>query len=59
MKRLFLIIALLLPMLASVQLNTQYIPADNAYTLTMIRGMSVLLPDLEKNRQILFNTLMN
>ena len=49
----------LLPMLASVQLHTQYIPADNAYTLTMIRGMSVLLPDLEKNRQILFNTLMN
>lgn len=48
----------LFPMLSSVQINTQHIPADNAYTLTMIRGMSVLLPDLEKNRQILFESLM-
>lgn len=48
----------LFPMLADCVLSTQHIPADNAYTLTMIRGMSVLLPDLEKNREILYNSLL-
>ena len=42
------------PMLGSVKsLQTERIPADGAYKMTMINGMSVLLPDLEKNREIL------
>lgn len=48
----------LFPMLADCTIATQHIPADNAYTPTMIRGMSVLLPDIEKNREILYNSLM-
>ncbi len=42
------------PMLGSVKsLQTERIPADGAYKMTMINGMSVLLPDLEKSREIL------
>lgn len=43
----------LLPLLSDLQISTQQIPAEGAYKMTMIRGMSVLLPDLEKNRQII------
>ena len=42
------------PLLSNIQeLNTERVPADGAYQMTMINGMSVLLPDLEKNRQLL------
>lgn len=41
------------PMLGELEFKTQQIPADGAYTMTMIREMSVLLPNLEKNRAIL------
>lgn len=42
------------PMLGSIQsLQTERIPTDGAYKMTMISGMSVLLPDLEKNRDLL------
>ena len=34
-------------------LGTLRIPADNTYDMTMIRGMSVLLPDLVENRKLL------
>lgn len=43
----------ILPMLSDLTVTTQQIPADGAYRMTMIDGMSVLLPDLEKNREIL------
>lgn len=45
--------AQLFPLLTEFTINTQQIPAEGAYKMTMIDGMSVLLPNLEKNRQIL------
>lgn len=47
----------LFPMLAECEIITQRIPQDGAYQLTMIDGMSVLLPDLEANRQLLVESL--
>ncbi len=42
------------PMLSNIQsLQTERVPTDGAYKMTMIKGMSVLLPDLEKNRELL------
>lgn len=43
----------LLPELNAMKLNSQQIPADGAHEGAMIRDMAVLLPDLEKNREIL------
>lgn len=45
------------PMLPELQINTQHIPAIGTYTGAMVRGMSVLIPDLEANRAILKETL--
>lgn len=45
--------AQLLPMLSELTVVTQQIPAEGAYKMTMIDGMSVLLPDLDANRKIL------
>lgn len=47
----------LFPMLSSCTVNTQRIPIDDGYESASIRGMSVLVPDLEKNRQFLIDTL--
>lgn len=41
------------PMLSELTINTQQMPADGAYYMTMIRGMSVLRPNMDKNRAIL------
>lgn len=41
------------PLLSELQLKTQQIPGDGAYRMTKIRGMSVIVPNLEKNREIL------
>lgn len=43
----------IVPLLKDLKVSTVQIPAEGAYKMTMIRGMSVLLPDLEKNREIL------
>ena len=43
----------LFPILTELTVNTQQIPAEGTYKMTTIRGMSVLLPDLEKNTKIL------
>ena len=43
----------LFPLLTDLQINTMRIPADGAYQMTMIDGMSVLLPNLEANRKLL------
>lgn len=48
----------LLPILDELQVTTQHIPADGTYTNARIRGMSVLVPDLEENRQILVDSLL-
>lgn len=47
------------PMLSDCTIITQRIPADGAYKLTMIDGMSVLLPDLIKNRELLIDSLLD
>ena len=43
----------ILPMISEMELVSQRIPADGAYKDAYISGMSVLLPDLEKNREVL------
>lgn len=47
----------LFPMLADCTVNTQYIPAKGTYQGVYIRGMAVLLPDIEANRQLLLETI--
>ncbi len=43
----------IVPMLGQMKVNTQQIPAEGTYKYAYIRDMSVLLPDLEKNREVL------
>lgn len=47
----------LFPILTKLELTTQYIPAEGTYRGAMVRGMSVLVPDMEANREILRETL--
>lgn len=44
-------------MLSDLEIVNQRIPADGAYKLASIRGMSVLLPDLEASRKLLEETI--
>lgn len=43
----------IVPLLAQLQINTQRIPADGMYYDASIRGMAVLVPDLEENSLLL------
>lgn len=47
----------MIPMLSSIELQTQYIPAEGTFQYANIRGMSVLLPDIEANRELLRESL--
>lgn len=47
----------LAPMLQDLQIVSQRVPIDDGYEMTMIDDMSVLLPDLEVNRQFLVDTI--
>lgn len=47
----------LFPMLETAEIKTQGIPASGAYKDAMIDGMSVLVPDLDKNIEILVDSL--
>ena len=49
----------LFPMLAECEVITQGIPVEGSYYMANIRGMSVLVPDMEKNRQALIDSLTN
>ena len=49
--------AKVVPILPELQVTTQYIPAEGTYRYASIHGMSVLVPDLEANRQILKDTI--
>ena len=49
----------ILPIVGQLKLSTQRIPADNTYQYASIRGMSVLVPDLEANRKLLKEFLGN
>lgn len=50
-------IAKIFPILTELEVTTQSIPAEGAYKSAMIRGMAVLVPDMEENRQLLKDTL--
>jgi anionic cell wall polymer biosynthesis LytR-Cps2A-Psr (LCP) family protein len=41
------------PLLSNLTIETMRIPANGAYKSQSIRGMSVLVPDLTKNRELL------
>ena len=47
----------LIPMLSSVRTSTQHIPAEGTFQYAQIRGMSVLLPNLEANQKLLKETI--
>lgn len=47
----------LLPVIANSDIRTQRIPADGTFEYASIRGMSVLVPDLEANRKVLVESL--
>ena len=49
----------ILPKLSDAQINSQRIPADGTFTDEKIDGMAVLSADLEANRQLLRETLLN
>ena len=48
----------LFPMLVNTKLNTQRIPIDGSYEYAWVGPLDVVLPDLELNRQFLYDTLM-
>ena len=45
------------PMLTDMKVKTQYIPAEGTYQFASVRGMSVIVADLEANRQLLEDTI--
>ena len=47
----------LIPILPELEIATQHIPASGTYKSCYVRGMAVLVPDLEANRAILRETL--
>ena len=47
----------LVPILPELEITTQHIPASGTYQSCYVRGMAVLVPDLEANRAILQETL--
>lgn len=47
------LVAELLPKMSNMTVNTQQIPADGAHYGAYVREMAVLIPDVEKNREIL------
>lgn len=47
----------LAPLLQDLEIVSQRIPVDDGYNMTMVDGMSVLLPDLEMNREFLVDTI--
>ena len=49
----------ILPKLSGAQITNQRIPADGTFTDERIDGMAVLSADLEANRQLLRETLLN
>lgn len=49
----------LFPMLSECEIITQHIPVDGSYYNATIRGMDVLVPDMDMNRQALIDSLTN
>ncbi len=46
------------PVLKGIKVNTQHIPAEGTYQFASIRGMSVIVADMEANRKLLTETIM-
>lgn len=46
-----------MPLLQDLEIVSQRIPVDDGYYMTMVDGMSVLIPDLDVNRQYLVDTI--
>ena len=49
----------LFPMLSECEIMTQHIPVQGGYYDATIRGMQVLVPDMDVNRQALIDSLTN
>ena len=49
----------IMPKLSGAQITSQRIPADGTFSDEKIDGMAVLSADLEANRQLLRDTLLN
>ena len=47
----------ILPILSELQVTNQHIPVDGSYRSVYIRGMAVLVPDLQQNINVLKETL--
>ncbi len=47
----------LFPLLKDLKIETQHIPAEGTFQSVRIRGMAVLVPDLQANRQVLLETI--
>ena len=56
-KELSSLVLELLPMISQLEIREQYIPAEGTYSYQTIRGMSVLVADMEAARQLLQSTL--
>ena len=52
-------VSALFPMLSECEIVTQHIPVQGGYYDATIRGMQVLVPDMEMNRQALIDSLSN
>ena len=48
----------LFPLLANTTIKNQRIPIDGSYEFAWVGSLDVVLPDLEENRQYLYDTLM-
>lgn len=46
------------PMLTDLKIKAQYVPAEGTYQFANIRGMAVIVADLEANRKLLAETIM-
>lgn len=53
--QIMLLAAKCIPIMSSAELSSYRVPADDAYHYASIRGMSVLVPDLDKIRDDLLN----
>lgn len=47
----------LLPMLPGAEINSMHIPSDDGFYYASIRGMSVVVPDMDLNRALLLEAL--
>ncbi len=57
-KQILLLAAKLFPMLDDPSITSQRIPAEGSYTFERVRGMDVLLADMEENKEILCDTIL-